>query len=245
MNSSLSSLTIIALACSCTSIKPQSHKPPSHYGRSDAEIAAMEGSATPTYAEYTSQQSSQQSSDRMHTERQHPYKRGDFALLFGTRQMKNESAWSPMNNQTAAGINWTWEPSGSIIGFDTAFFYSEDSSTVQSGPASSTSLRGETYEFSMGGIKSLYLGGSPLRAYIGAGVGLLSARLSRTNGNYISSGSDTTFGGYGRVGLVYQIAWDGAIGFDYRTMLGTSSNINGYDFDSDYDQFTFYFGTSY
>ena len=159
--------------------------------------------------------------------------------------MKDKTAWSPVSSQLTGGINWNWEPSGSLIGFDTAFFYSEDQSTAQTGPAQQTTIRGETYEFSMGGIKSLYLGRSPLRAYVGAGVSLLSARLQRVQGNFINSGSDTGFGGYGRIGLVYQIAWDGHIGFDYRTLVGTSNEINGQSFDSDYDQFTFNFGTSF
>ncbi|MCA8981967.1 MAG: hypothetical protein H6831_08915 [Planctomycetes bacterium] len=236
MNSSLLSLTVIALACSCTSIKPESNKPPSYYGRSDAEIAAMEAQMGAA---------SSSSSQTMRTEYRHPYKRGDLAILIGSRQMKDKTAWKPVSSQLTGGINWTWEPSGSIIGFDTAFFYSEDSSSAQTGPAQQTTIRGETYEFSMGGIKSIYLGRSPLRAYLGAGVSLMSARLERVQGGFVNSGSDTGFGGYGRVGLVYQIAWDGHIGFDYRTLVGTSNEINGYGFDSDYDQFTFNFGTSF
>jgi len=237
MNHALVALPAVLLACSCTSIKPQSHKPPSYYGRSDAEIAAME-------AQQGARSAPARSSQTMHTEYTRRYKRGDLALLFGSRQMKNKDAWSPVGSQLTAGINWNWDPSGSLLGFDTSFFYSEDQSSSQQG-LNQTTVRGETYEFSMGAIKSLHLGRSPLRAYVGAGMSLLSARLQRVQGNYINSGSDTTFGGYGRVGLVYQIAWDGHIGIDYRTLVGTSNEINGYGFDSDYDQLTFNFGTSF
>jgi hypothetical protein len=237
MNHALVTLPLALLACSCTSIKPQSHKPPSYYGRTDAEIAAME-------AQQGAASSSAYSSQTMHTEYTRPYKRGDLALLFGSRQMRNKDAWSPVGSQLTAGINWNWEPSGSLLGFDTSFFYSEDQSTAQDG-STQTTVRGETYEFSMGAIKSLYLGRSPLRAYLGAGISMVSARLQRLQGDFVDSGSDTTFGGYGRIGIVYQIAWDGHIGFDYRALVGTSNEINGYGFDSDYDQFTFNFGTSF
>lgn len=236
MHHSLLTLSIVAVVCSCTSIKPQTSKPPSYYGRTDAEIAVMEAQMSG---------SSQRSSQTMHTEQAHPYKRGDLAILIGSRQMKDKASWSPVSSQLTAGINWNWEPSGSLIGFDTAFFYSEDQSTAQTGPALQTTVRGETYEFAMGGIKSFYLGRSPLRAYVGAGVSLVSAKLQRVQGSFVNSGTDTGFGGYGRVGLVYQISWDGHIGFDYRTLVGTSNEINGHSFDSDYDQFTFNFGTSF
>lgn len=238
MNNSLLSLTVIALACSCTSVKPQSNKPPSYYGRTDAEIAAME-------AQMGGAPTSSSSSQTMRTEQRHPYKRGDLAILIGSRQMKDKDSWSPVSSQLVGGINWNWEPSGSIIGFDTAFFYSEDQSTAQTGASEQTTVRGETYEFAMGGIKSFYLGRSPLRAYLGAGISMMSAHLDSVQGSYVNSGSDTGFGGYGRIGLVYQIAWDGHIGFDYRTVVGTSNEINGQEFDSDYDQFTFNFGTSF
>ncbi len=238
MNHALASLSVALLACSCTSIKPQSHKPPSYYGRTDAEIAAMEAQGGSAATAPT------RSSQTMRTEYTRPYKRGDLAILIGSRQMKNKEAWSPVGSQLTAGINWNWEPSGSLIGFDTAFFYSEDQSSSQQG-LNQTTVRGETYEFSMGAIKSLHLGRTPLRAYFGAGASLMSARLQRVEGNFINSGSDTTWGGYGRVGLVYQIAWDAHIGVDYRTVVGTSNEINAHSFDSDYDQFTFNFGTSF
>lgn len=232
------SLAALLLA-SCTSIKPQSSKPPSEYGRTDAEIEMMRA------ADAASRTPSRSNDGLMHTEYQRPYKRGDLALLFGVRSMRNEGAWGPLRSQLAGGINWNWEPSGSLLGFDTSFFYSTDSSDVQTAPNTYERIQGENFEFSMGGIKSLYLGSTPLRAYLGAGVAFVGTRLERYDGAVVRSGNDYSFAGYGRVGLVYQIAWDGHIGFDYRALVGTSNDILGHSFDSDYDQFTFNFGTSF
>jgi len=244
MHKILLSLAVLPLVASCTSMQPQSHKPPSYYGRTEAEIAAMEAENA-ARAPTSTTTGSQQSSGQMRTEYTRPYKRGDFSLLFGVRNMRDKDSWGPVSDQMAAGINWNYEPTGSIIGFDTSFFYATDTADVQTTPGDWARIRGESYEFAMGGIKSFFLGSSPLRAYVGAGAALLSTRLERVDSNTLQSGSDNTFGIYGRVGLVFQIRWDGHIGIDYRALGGTDSDILGHSFNSDYDQFTFNFGTSF
>lgn len=174
-----------------------------------------------------------------------PYRYGDLSILLGVRAMRDDAAWGPVRDQLAGGLVWSYEPKGSWVGFDTAFFYSADSADLLTAPNTTARVRGETYEFSMGAIKSFFLGGSGLRTYVGAGGSLLSTRLGRVENGFVLEGNDNSFGVYGRAGLVYHIGYGGYLGVDYRYLGATSADILGLSFDSDYDQLTFNFGTSF
>lgn len=180
-----------------------------------------------------------------HRDRVGPYRYGDLSILLGVRSMRDDAAWGPVRDQLAGGLVWSYEPEETWIGFDAALFYSADSADLLTAPNTTARVRGETFEFSMGAIKSFFLGRSGVRAYVGAGGSLLSTRLGRVQDGFVLEGNDNSFGIYGRAGVVYHVGYGGYLGVDYRHLGATDADILGLPFDSDYDQLTFHFGTSF
>src|SRR5688572_22965646 len=146
-------------------------------------------------------------------------------LLVGKRSL-DEDFWTPVDEQVAFGLQYAGQTSGSVIGFETGLFYSQedDVETVDVPPVGpvEVELDASLVEFYVGLHKSFGTTESLLRPYLGAG---LTTILVSAEGEVEGMGSveddDATLGFYLHGGLPFQVTESFRIGLDARLVTGT------------------------
>jgi len=158
-------------------------------------------------------------------------------LLFGEREL-DEDDYEPVEDQTAVGLAFSWEPEDSGLGGEFGVYRSEEDDELGSleAEASTTEL--------FGGVRQNF-GGEALRPFVGAGVSWIESKVEIDDGGNSDSDDDSGAGLYVHGGLDAWISPQVALGVEYRMLLGTDLTLFGEDTDADYGQVTFSIGFSF
>ena len=171
-----------------------------------------------------------------------PFSATHISATLGQRTFEDDG-WEPVEDQLAIGLSLELEPEDSWLSLDVAVHYAEDETSRVVGGFGDVELSAETWEFSLGLLREVGLGGFPLRPYLGAGLSLLlvDADVTDAAGVGLFSGDDATVAPYVRAGLLFEIYEGGQIGIDVRYLGAGEIDIEGRNLDADYTQVTLIF----
>ena len=216
--------------------EPTSEVPASEVNRRETPITGIPSDPGPLPRRLDVELSTRQSS----TPTRHPgygsIGRSRLHILLGTRTM-TDPAWGVLDSQTMVGLDFSHHPEGFLVAMDIALLYARDSATI-----AGSSVTAEEVEFSLGFSKTFFER-SRFQPYVGLGGSLLYAEWAGSPGGVgLQRQTGTTFGGYGKLGLLFKIQSYQHLGIEYRGLRGTSLTSGTTSFDADYDQFAFVFG---
>lgn len=154
-------------------------------------------------------------------------------LMYGQREME-DGDYEPVEDQTAVGVAFSWQPTGGGLGGEFGAYRSEEDDNV-----GSTDVDGKTSEL-FAGLHHEW-GQDALRPFVGAGVSWVKSEVDLGS----SSDSDSGAGLYVHAGLDAWISEQVAIGVEYRMLLGTSVDLFDEETDADYHQVAFTLGFSF
>lgn len=172
---------------------------------------------------------------------------GDTGVLnatIGIRSQTESSQWTPLEDQVAGGLDFTFLYPNSPVGLSTAIHgaYARESQTVGAVSRSVDAFQGE---ISVGPKAFIDLGSLPMQLYLGAGASFVYVQVDGVSGLTTRSSDDFVIGAYAQVGLMVQLNQKQGIGLEYRGLRGGSANLFGGDRDIDYDQFSVVFSTGF
>ena len=163
-------------------------------------------------------------------------------LMVGLRSFDDER-WEPLEDQVLWGIDYC-EPIGlEAVRLEAGFQYSWDESSARLPGGQGVELHAETFEFSAGLNASYPIG--RLRPYVGGGAALLFSDTKFLDQGAIVRDDDSTMGGYGKAGLLFQVSQIAHVGIEYRLFAGGAVSLGNDEVDADSGQFAIVFGTSF
>ena len=151
--------------------------------------------------------------------------RSSIQVFFGGRNFRDDTLWSPVEDQFVMGSEFDWIAAGSVLGFEIgaqASFASEE----QGSGAMKIDQGGSSTELYMGLRFDSALFGSALHLVAGVGPSFLTAGRSRENAGSVRSGAAGSAGFYGHAGLLIDLGSIG-LGLDYRSRGG--SDLTGFE----------------
>ena len=165
---------------------------------------------------------------------------GRLSVLLGRRNLE-EDDFEPTDEPGILGLEFSQVPAPGSLGFEfgLAFGYDEDDgvSVPGVGTADLELAQAEIYA----GVRTEF-GHGNVRPYIGGGGTFMSTTTKVTQGFSEAEEDDGTFGFYLHGGIQADINRTFFIGVDYRHVFGSDYEVNGSDFDSDYDQLAIVLG---
>lgn len=163
-------------------------------------------------------------------------------LLVGLRSFEDER-WEPVEDQVAWGIDYC-EPIGlGAVRLEAGFQYTWDESSASLPGGQGVELHAETFDFSAG-LNASYPFGR-LRPYVGGGAALVFTDTKSLDQGEIVRDDDSTIGGYGKAGLLFQVSQIAHVGVEYRYFAGGTISLANDEVDADAGQIAIVFGTSF
>ncbi len=153
-------------------------------------------------------------------------------LYLGQRSLSDDTFWTPNEDQTVGALEYSRENRADVVGWEVGIAGSSDASSDAVGNA----WKGSTAEF-YGGVRKSW-GDGAIRPYVGAGLSYIAAEWEL----FGQTDDDSSMAGYLHGGLQWLVSPAVCIGFDLRTLFGSSlslgQNTTGGDFagDADYVQ---------
>jgi hypothetical protein len=154
--------------------------------------------------------------------------------------------WHPVEDQGMLGIEFVHEGRDSPVGFEMAFFASEDDEhgfTIPNG--NPVEARGRTEEFSMGLRKSFSLEEGPVHPYVGGGLSGIHAEQRLETAGVTTSDEDGSPGLYLHTGIDFDMGPSFLLGFDLRFLTLTHVHLLGVSENADYVQFAIVLGVRF
>jgi opacity protein-like surface antigen len=148
-------------------------------------------------------------------------------VILGGLRSFDEQDFSPVEEQTAVGIELNFEPVDYPVGFEIGLGFSDDSGS-ESGISSSAS----SYEVLAGARKTFRLFDGFFRPYIGLGGSFVY--IDASSGS--ADDDDGAIGIYARGGVLFMFTDEFGLGAEYRKMVGADVSLFGQDASADYDQ---------
>ncbi len=159
------------------------------------------------------------------------------ALLLGGRVLDNDD-WSPLDDQLAAGLEFSSIPKYFPVGIELGYLGSYQSEDASNGSLTET-LHGGQHEVYLGprfGFQD-----PAWSLWAGLGFSVIYNQMEGFVGGSKQKGDDTVFGGYGHVGIEYKISKSFGVGLDARGMYGQEASILGQDRKTTYLQMALLF----
>ena len=124
-----------------------------------------------------------------------------FAGLLGTRSFE-DPAWGVFSDPLQAGVVYDQRSFGGLANLDVGIYLAHETVTVNLPP--STRIDTSTVEATLGIVKWIPLGSSPLEVYVGGGGSLLyvESELQLSGG---VRDTDAIFGAFARGGLIWHM----------------------------------------
>jgi hypothetical protein len=142
-------------------------------------------------------------------------------VLLGGRQLDDDFA--PADDQGVLGLEYSYEGSSSIVGFEVGLMGSYKEETFANVGV------GELY----GGLRKTFRRGARFQPYVGGGISLANVRTDPLFGN---DEDDSTVGGYGHGGFAVLLGKSFHLGLDIRALFGTDVTLAGTDTNVNYTQ---------
>lgn len=157
-------------------------------------------------------------------------------LHAGYRRVQG-SGWDGYENQGTFGVSADVTPRRWPIGFEAALFGS-----ARTREENDRDLDRTISDVSLGVRKTVQLGSSPFRLYVGGGVSSVAAEQERLVSGFRTSDDDVSAAWYGHVGGYWRIAERFNVGIDARTTQNSELQLFGGEADADHWQVTAFFG---
>jgi len=141
-------------------------------------------------------------------------------LYLGGRSLSSD--YEPVEDHGVIGVEYSYEPVGSLVGFEAGFMGSYGEEIVFSS---------STAEF-YAGVKKTFRRENKFQPYVGAGLSAINVRVEALS----ADADDTGFGGYAHGGGTWLLGKSLHLGVDLRGLFGTDLTIAGFDTDADYFQ---------
>ena len=162
--------------------------------------------------------------------------------MVGLRSFEDPD-WEPLEDQPMLALEYAEAVGSGFLWLEGGMRYAFDQDDVPDG-FDTRPVDVETFELSIGVLKSIPLGSLPLRPYIGGGGGLLFADIDEEDDDFVGA-DDATVGGYLKAGLVLQLSPRTHIGFEVRYFDGGELSLDGLELDSQSTQAALVLGTSF
>ncbi len=168
--------------------------------------------------------------------------RNSVAFLIGGRELDKED-WEPLEHQFMFGLEGSFRPADSALGFEVGVSLSldEESNVMGTGVDVNATI-GEIY---FGPRVSLDLTNEVVHPYLGAGVTFLFVDVEGELGGLSVSDDDTSVAGYLHSGVIFDVSDKVFLGFDLRGVFGSDLSLFGASADADYQQLALLVGTSF
>jgi len=171
-----------------------------------------------------------------------PKRTGEVVLLVGQRNL-DSGDWSPVEDQTAFGLEGNVRLQGQNLSFDVGLQGSTDDSVVFDPSLGDVRVTGRTGEIYAGPRYNIDFENAPLSAFLGGGLTVINAWIE---GEQLSTATkvdddDWSAGGYLHAGLLVHIAEapgsvHAVLGVDLRTVFATDVTLFDVSGDADYTQ---------
>ena len=149
-------------------------------------------------------------------------------VYLGGRKL-DDDYYSPVEDQGVIGLEYSYEGSNSVIGWELGLMGSYDDDLLVNVGV------GELY----GGVRKTFRRGARFQPYLGAGLSLATVRVEPLIGG---DEQESAVGGYAHGGLAIMLGRSFHLGLDARTLFGTDVTIAGTDTNADYTQLALVLG---
>lgn len=163
-----------------------------------------------------------------------PEMNGQLRLLLGMGQL-DEDEWAPTEEPILFGGEFVYQGRDSWLGFEFGTRLAGDYEEVNNVDLSL--FVSELYA----GPAMLFMRGSPVQPYIGAGVSLVLVYADAESGFVAVEDDDVSFGFYAHAGLAFKVG-QFLMGVDARILTGTDLDMFGTSTDVDGEQYSLFFG---
>lgn len=158
------------------------------------------------------------------------------SLLLGMRTF-DEDDFEPVEDQPVLGLDFSFEPPGSFIGFEVGLMGSAEDDEVLG-----TDLESRVGEIYAGVRKTFGDRARGLHPYIGGGVSAINVDVEIDG---VGSDDDTSIAGYVHGGILAKVGGSFFVGADARGLFGTDIELEGVEVDADYLQLAFVLGWAF
>jgi opacity protein-like surface antigen len=172
------------------------------------------------------------------------YRSSKIDLYLGGRSL-DQGDWSPVEDQVVIGVEFVHEGHDAPVGFEVAFFYSEDSQDNVSSPAGPIDVTGETEEISAGIRKTFLKDDSRFHPYIGGGLSAIRAKFKGESPTGSGSDDDTSAAFYLHGGVDFDLGPAFLLGADLRYLGASDITLFGANGNADYLQFAIVLGVRF
>lgn len=160
--------------------------------------------------------------------------------LFAGQKQLDSNDWSPIDEQTSAGISIDYEPEGWWLGATVGLYNGTATESVTfadtTGGANPNpgELISDSWELAIGPNKVFKIPGVPVRAYVGGGYAYMSVTYvereydTDTNTAYRRRASDAAHGAWARTGVFVTLAEMINLGVEARISRG-EVDLNGFN----------------
>jgi hypothetical protein len=168
---------------------------------------------------------------------------GNATFALGWRELDDEPAWRPVEEQFAIGIELDMRPEDFPLGFELgmvgSYGYEDDINLT------AIDVEGSIGELYLGPRLTLELADDVLHLYGGGGVTFAWAQYEGILGSVSIQDDDATVGAYAHGGVYVAVAEQVRLGFDVRGVFATDVELFGVNTDVDYLQLAFTFGIGF
>lgn len=173
------------------------------------------------------------------------YRSSQIDLYVGARALDKDD-WSPVEDQTAVGLQYVHEGHDAPVGFEFALSVSEKSKDNVAVGASTVDVTGKTGELAAGVHKTFLKDGSRFHPYVGGGLAAIQAKFHGEGSTGGSAEDDDTSGAlYVHGGVEFDLGPAFLIGLDLRLLGGSSITLFGVNGDADYGQLALVLGARF
>jgi opacity protein-like surface antigen len=173
------------------------------------------------------------------------YRTSRVGLYLGGRQL-NEDDWSPVEDQTAVGVEFVHEGHDAPVGFEVALFVSEKSKDDVPAGATTIDVTGKTAELSAGVRKTFLKDDGHFHPYLGGGLAAIQAKFrGELSTGGAASDDDTSAALYVHGGVDFDLGPAFLIGLDLRFLGGSDITLFDANGDADYGQLALVLGVRF
>ena len=170
------------------------------------------------------------------------YRSSRIDLYLGARKL-DEDDWSPVEDQTAVGLEFVHEGHDAPVGFEIAVFVSEKKKDNVAAGASTIDVTGKTGEISAGVRKTFLKDDRVVHPYIGGGLAAIQGKFHGEVSTGGSASDDDTSGAlYVHGGVDFDLGPAFVIGLDLRFLGGSDITLFGVNGSADYGQLALLLG---